>query len=118
MGFGDYVIEKALADVGAESWVALNFDDPEVAGGEATEITGTGYIRQLASFSDIANRSMWVIAPLSWQGLPQTRVTHVSGWTGQYGGSLQWSGPLPAPVRILEGKGYIIQANEIVLSFA
>lgn len=119
MGFSPERCTKWLQQIKDEgSWVSLHFDDPEAAGFYASELTGSGYVRKKAVFGDVSNKTMWVTGPLIWQGLPQGRITHVAGADAQFNGEIQWSCPLRAAVRILEGKGYSIQSNQIVLSFS
>jgi hypothetical protein len=117
MGFSPERCTRWLQEIIDEgSWVALCFDDPEAAG-IASELTGSGYVRKRARFSDISNKTLWVNHPLAWAGLPQSRLTHIAGYDAQFIGEIQWSCPLRSPARVLEGKGYTIPANQIVLSF-
>lgn len=118
MGFSPFTLNQVLQQIKAESWVSLHFDDPEVSGAGASEITGGGYGRVLGSFGAISNLAMYNNEALRWEGLPLSRITHLGGWNAEHKGDLQWSCLMIPARRVLEGKGITIGTEEIALSFA
>lgn len=118
MGFTAFTLGKALQDIKDECWVALHFDDPELAGAYASEINGGGYDRRPANFGEITNNHMWVTNNLRWEGLTLNLVAYLGGWDKHHNGNLQWTSELQPPQRILEGKGFVVPSDTIALSFS
>ncbi len=116
-GFTNYTVHNMLTEIKEECWVSLHFDDPNLAGAYASEITGGAYVREKAKFGDIGNRTMWLADDLKFNGLSLNRVTHLGGWNLQYKGDLLWACELNPPVRILEGKGFSVGKDDLALSF-
>jgi hypothetical protein len=117
MSFSDYQVHLWLAALDGY-WVALHFDDPLHAGAYASELSGDGYVRLQASFTDPANRTMWNENVLRFQGLSACVITHLGGWDAKTKGNLRWSIELPDPKRIVQGGGFTINTNELAISFA
>jgi hypothetical protein len=67
--FSDYQVNNWLKDY-AHCWVALHYDNPDIAGAYASEIFGGSYVRAAASFSDPTNRVTWNVTQAHFTGLP------------------------------------------------
>jgi hypothetical protein len=117
MSFTDYQVHLWLA-AQDKYWVSLHFDDPVHAGAYASELSGDGYVRQQASYTSPANRTMWNQNNMQFAGLPACVITHMGGWDAKTKGNLRWSIELPDPKRIIQGGGFTIVQGQLALSFA
>jgi hypothetical protein len=115
--FSDFQIERwlaSLADSGC--YLALHYDNPDVAGAYASEVFGGTYARTFADFTGVEGRTVWNTAAVKWSGLPAVVVTHVAGWDAANNGNLLWSSSLDSVVRIAQGNGFSLGARVIGLS--
>lgn len=117
MSFTDYRVHLWLAGMNG-GWVGLHFDDPIHAGAYASELSGDGYVRTQASFTEPANRTIWNTNAMQFAGLPACVVTHMGGWDAKTKGNLMWSIELPEPRRVIQGGGFSIVQGELAVSFA
>jgi hypothetical protein len=115
MGFSDYRINTWLGQLRG-IWIALHYDNPEVAGAYASELFSGSYARQAASLGPPSNRGIYVINDITFGGLPDTRITYLGGWDAQYSGNLEFSVILPAPIIAIAGSSKTFPANTIALS--
>lgn len=116
--FSDYQVHQWLAELTANCYVSLHFDSPLAGGAYASEFQGDGYTRVKALFSNPSNRSVWNYNPMRFSGLGAGLITWIGGWDAADGGNLLWADQLAESVRVLSGGGYMINAEDLVLSFA
>jgi len=117
MSFSDYQVHLWLGALNGY-YVGCHFDDPNHAGAYASEISGDGYVRTQAFFTEPSNRTMWNVNVFGFAGLPACVITHFSIWDAKTKGNLRGSIELPDPKRILQGGGFTIIAGDLALSFA
>ena len=110
-----YQAERWLADF-QQSWVAMHYDDPEVAGAYASEVFGGGYARAQAIFTTPSSRAIWNVDPITFAGFPSVTITHLGLWDQEIGGNYMASIALDVPVRLLAGKQVVYAPNAIAVS--
>ena len=113
--FSDYRIHLWLDDL-AVLWLALHFDDPNIAGAYASEVFGGSYSRVKATFSAPEGRVIFNDDTVEWTGLPTTKITHIAGWNSQYNGDMEYSVPLPKTVHMTAGKRYQVSSEMLAIS--
>lgn len=111
----DQVVHDLLQTIADKCYISLHFDSPRLAGAYASELSGSGYGRILATFTEPSSRTIWNTLPVAFSGLPQTRITHVGGWNEQINGDLLWSCEV-ATVNVLKGGGYGLNSRDIAIS--
>ena len=116
--FTDDQVHDWLSDIAVAGWVSMHYESPGIGGIGKAEISGGGYLRVQATFSDPANRSMWNTADIRFTGLRQNRLTHFGIWDSATGGMLRAYGELPEEKTVLDGQGYVIYAGKLALSVA
>jgi len=116
-GFSDYQINEWLAQV-RTGYLALHYDNPDIAGAYASEVFGGSYSRQQYTMTQPTNKGMLLLNPVIFTGLPSVLVIYVAGWDNVNGGNYRWSAPLPTPHTVLEGKTISIPAQTIGISLA
>jgi len=115
--FSDYQVQQWLTDASQDGyWLALHYDNPDIAGAYASEVFGGTYKRVRADFTSVDGRTIWNAGPVRWPGLPSIVITHVAGWDAQLNGNLLWYSSLDAVVRITQGSAWAVSANTIALS--
>lgn len=106
---------QAIAD---QSWVSLHNDNPALGGLDRAEISGGGYQRFKMKWSQPSNRAIWSLVDARFTGLVQTKLTYFGVWTGVTDQAwLRAYGELPNPVVILNGRGYVLHAGLLAISF-
>ena len=115
MGFSDYQHNLWLSQLNS-GWLALHFDNPEVAGAYSSEVFGGSYVRLPVDFSDPSSGVVFNSNDLTFPGLPSIVLTHVAGWDAKVNGNYLWSAALPTQQRILAGRSFTITAGTIALS--
>lgn len=115
--FSDEQVHLWLQDVADNAYVSLHYDTPGLAGADAAEISGGGYVRAKVAFSQPANRTIWSLADARFSGLLQNQITHFGVWNQKNQGRLMAYASLPERVTILNGWGYILHQGELALSF-
>lgn len=115
MGFSDYQHNLWLSQL-TTGWVALHYDNPDVAGAYASEVFGGSYARQKVLMTDPSSGVLFNSTAITFNGLPAVTVTHVAGWDAQVNGNYIWSALLPIPVRILAGRSLPLASGQIALS--
>jgi len=116
--FSAYQVEKWLSDLN-NTYAALHFDNPEVAGAYMSEISGGSYKRCKAQFTAPDNRSTWNSNDLAWTGLPgNVKLAFIAIWDAQVNGNYICSAPLDAVTRVAAGSSFRYAAGELALSFA
>ena len=118
MSLTAYSAEYLLKMIRDDCWISLHFDNPDLAGGQASEITGGGYSRLKASFGEISNRTMWLDDTLKFEGLRQTKITYIGGWTDKRGGNSLFFSELANPGRISDGGLWKLEEKKLVISIA
>lgn len=113
--FSEYRVNLWLADL-TTVYLALHFDDPNIAGAYASEVFGGSYSRVKATFSDPDGRVIFNESSIVWTGMPNTRVTHVAAWNKQYNGDLEYSVPLPKAVSVSAGKKFTVDSAMLAIS--
>ena len=63
------------------------------------------------------NRAIWSLVDARFTGLVQTKLVYFGVWNKQNKGFLRAYGELPNPVVILNGKGFILHAGLLAISF-
>lgn len=112
----DWQIEQWLESIREDIWVALHFDNPDVAGQYNSEVFGGGYHRQKASMTMPNNRAIWNSSAVVFNGLPTISITHVCAWDSQINGNLRFSVALDDPVRVVAGGQYSFGTATMALS--
>lgn len=106
---------QEIADAG---WVSLHYDNPSLGGVDRAELAGGGYQRFKMAFSQPNNRAIWSLVDARYTGLAQTKLTYYGVWSGPGDKAfLRAYGELPNPVVILAGKGYVLHAGLLAISF-
>jgi len=113
--FSDYRVNLWLQAL-AKPWLALHFDDPNIAGAYASEVFGGSYSRVQVVFSDPEGRVIFNESNVVWTGMPNTRITHVAAWSAQYNGDLEYSVPLPKAVSVTAGKKFQVDSAALAIS--
>lgn len=113
--FSAYQVEKWLAELN-NKWVALHYDNPEVAGAYTSEVFGGSYIRCRAQMTVPDGRATWNANNLSWIGLPAVRLLYLAFWDAQINGNYICSAPLDAEVRALAGSQFNYPAYSLAIS--
>src|SRR4029077_11757586 len=101
-----------------QSWVSLHNDNPALGGLDRAEISGGGYQRFKMQWSQPTNRAIWSLVDARFTGLTQNKLTYFGVWSGNTDKAwLRAYGELPNPVVILNGRGYILHAGLLAISF-
>ena len=106
-----------LQEIANNGWISLHFDNPALGGVDRAEISGAGYARFKMIWTQPNNRSIWSLNDARYTGLQQTKITYFGVWNAGVKGFLRAYGELPSPAMILNGKGYVLHAGLIVISF-
>lgn len=105
-----------LQDINDNGWISLHYESPALGGTDRGEIAGGGYKRFKMIFTQPNSRSIWSSVDARFTGLIQNKITYFGIWTHQYRGWLRAYGELPEPVVVLTGKGYVLNAHQLVVS--
>jgi hypothetical protein len=116
MFFTDMVVDQWLRDIVDQCYVALHFDNPDLAGAYASEIFGGAYKRTKVTFTPPESRATFNDSDITFKGLPAITITHIAGWDALINGNLLFFGPLPNPVKIQLGKTFTLSALDLSLS--
>lgn len=114
--FSDYQVEQWLSAYTSGCYLALHYDNPDVAGAYASEVFGGSYQRRKTTFTSPDGRTVLNLNAVKWTGLPAAIVTHVAGWDAQNNGNLLWSSSLDAVTRVTQGGGFMLGARVLALS--
>lgn len=106
-----------LQEISDNGWVSLHYDSPALAGEDRAEIAGGGYTRVKMVWKQPNNRSIWSSDDARFTGLMQTKITYFGVWDSQVKGMLRAYAELPEPAVVLNGKGYILHAETLAISF-
>jgi hypothetical protein len=120
MSDGSVTDEQAhtwLQDIADKGYVSLHYDSPALGGEDRAEIAGGGYQRFKMSFSQPNNRAIWSLVDARFTGLLQTKLVYFGIWDSLNKGMLRSYGELPEPAVVLTGKGYVLHAGLIAVSF-
>jgi hypothetical protein len=112
----DWQVEQWLAELSGDTWMALHFDNPDVAGAYNSELSGQGYARQKVTMGATANRAVWNSGAVIFAGLPASIITHICGWDAAVNGNLRFSIALPNPLRILAGSRQSFASGVLAVS--
>lgn len=112
----DWQTEEWLSSIMESTWMALHFDNPDVAGEWNSEVFGGGYVRQKAAMHQPNDRALWNSATVTFNGLPSVLITHVCGWTDQINGNMRFNIALPTPVRTISGGQYSFGPGTLAVS--
>jgi len=99
------------------SWVSLHYDSPALAGEDRAELAGGGYTRAKMVWKQPNNRSIWSQTDARFTGLMQTKITYFGVWDFQVKGMLRAYAELPEPAAVLNGKGFVLLAETLAVSF-
>lgn len=98
-------------------WISLHYNDPGLGTYQNYEVTGGSYTRKSATFSTPTGRTIWLTAPVQFNGLPAVNITHIGFWTDQYAGTLvAVATPPNAPIVITANGTFNIAQNDLALS--
>lgn len=120
MADGSVTDEQAntwLQDIAENGWISLHYDNPALNGTDRAEISGGAYQRYEMSWSQPSNRAIWSLVDARFTGLVQTRLVYFGVWNKATKGFLRAYGELTDPATVLTGKGYVLHAGMIVISF-
>ena len=120
MADGSITDEQAhrwLQEVVTSGWVSLHYDNPALAGVDRAECSGGGYLRVKMAWNQPNNRTIWSVYDARFNGLNQTKVLYFGVWDLQYKGFLRAYAELSEPAVVLQGKGYILHAGSVAISF-
>lgn len=106
-----------LQTIADQGWVSLHYDNPSLGGPERAEIAGGGYQRYKMIWSQPNNRAIWSLTDARFTGLMQTKVVCFGVWDQANQGMLRAYAELPVPAVVLNGKGYILHAGSLAVSF-
>jgi hypothetical protein len=118
----DAQVHRWLQDIADAGFVSLHYDTPALSGVDKAEISGGGYRRFKMKWSDPDNRAIWSLDDARFTGLVQSKITHFGIWNKLNKGSrsdtaiLMAYTELDVPVRVLNGKGFVIPAGQIAVS--
>ena len=110
------VIDDATGELSG-SWVSLHYDTPALGDEDKAEISGGGYQRFKMKWSQPNNRAIWSLVDARFTGLTQTKLVYFGVWSLKSKGLLRAYGELPAPVVVANGKGYVLHAGQLAISF-
>jgi hypothetical protein len=111
----DYLVEQWLKTL-SHSYLALHYDNPDVAGAYASEVFGAGYARQPVSMTIPSNRSSWNVTGIQFLGLPAITITHYALWDSLASGNYLAALELDAPIRVLSGKSLSLADHVVAIS--
>jgi len=120
MSDGSVTPEQAhlwLQEIADDGWVSLHYDSPSLGGADKGEIIGGGYVRFQMSWSQPTNLAIWSLVDARFTGLTQTKLVYFGIWSRKNQGILRAYGELPTPVVVLNGKGYVLHAGQLAVSF-
>ena len=120
MSNGSITDEQAhtwLQNIADSGWVSLHFDSPALGGPDKAEIAGGGYQRFKMIWNQPNNRAIWSLVDARFTGLTQNKLTYFGVWSAKNSGFLRAYGELPDPVVVLNGKGYVLHAGMLAISF-
>ena len=107
-----------LQQIADSGWVSLHYDNPSLGGVDRAELVGGGYQRVKMAWSQPSNRAIWSLVDARYAGLLQTKVVYFGVWNGNQASSfLRAYGELPEPKVVLNGKGFILHAGTLAVSF-
>ena len=113
-----------LQEIATNGWISLHYDNPTLGGPDASEISGGGYVRFKMIWTQPAGRAIWSQVDARFTGLVQTKVVYFGVWDAKQAkrangdlAMLRAYGELPEPVVVRSGKGYVLPARMIVISF-
>lgn len=106
-----------LQEIANAGWVSLHYDNPALGGDDKAEIGGGGYLRFKMIWSQPNNRAIWSLVDARYTGLVQNQITHFGIFSEQYQGFLRAYAELREPAMVLNGKGYVLNAGSVVVSF-
>jgi len=105
---------QQIADAG---WVSLHYDNPALGDAGRAELSGGGYQRFRMTWSQPNNRAIWSLQDARYTGLLQTKVVYFGVWDKQVKGMLRAYAELGEPKTVLNGKGFILHAGTLAVSF-
>lgn len=114
----DQQVHLWLQEIADSGWISLHYDSPALGGADRAEISGGGYQRFKMLWSQPNNRAIWSLVDARFTGLTQCKLTYYGVWSGSTDQAwLRAYGELPNPVVILNGRGYILHAGLLAISF-
>lgn len=113
----DEQVTTWLQDIADNGWLSLHYDNPALNGIDRAEITGGGYQRFQMHWSQPSNRAIWSLVDARFTGLVQNKLTYFGVWNKATKGFLRAYGELTDPVTVINGKGYVLHAGMVVISF-
>lgn len=113
----DFLVDKWLNELTSNTYAALHYDNPDVAGAYSSEVFGGSYARVKLSMTTSANRAIWNAGTITFTGLPTVSITHLGIWNAAINGDLLYSSPLPTPLRVQTGSRQAFPAGILAFSF-
>jgi hypothetical protein len=117
IAMGDPIITTGKVTGYTGSWVSLHHDNPALAGVDRAEVSGGGYQRFKMAWNMPNNRTIWSLVDARYNGMMQTKVTYFGVWNLQNQGFLRAYAELSEPAVVLQGKGFILHAGTVAISF-
>jgi hypothetical protein len=110
----------------AEFFALITGDTPKLAlytsnpgpANTGTELAGGSYGRQAISFSAVVSATIKNDAPVVFNGMPSSVVTHWGIFDATSGGNLLAYGPLTTEITSEVGDNAVVNEEDIVITFA
>jgi hypothetical protein len=110
----DWQVGQFIAQLlSGKQYVSLHRAYPGIGSPTDTEIPGSSYSRQPATFIAVGARAIRTTTLLSWPSLSETVVTHLGIWDNSHGGNLRAVITLVNPVYVAEGGTYQLAAGDL-----
>jgi hypothetical protein len=113
----DEQAHKWLQEIAEDGWVSLHYDTPALGGVDRAEVVGGGYKRYPMSWTQPTNRAIWSLEDARYGGLMQTKIVYFGVWDKRHKGFLRAYAELPEPRMVANGKGLILHAGTLAISF-
>ena len=113
----DEQAHRWLQEIADNGWVSLHYDNPALAGEDRAELAGGAYVRVKMIWKQPNNRAIWSAIDARFIGLMQTKISYFGVWDAGVKGFLRAYAELPEPAVVLNGKGYILHAETLAVSF-
>jgi hypothetical protein len=116
----DEQVHRWLQQIADNGWVSLHYENPGLGGVDRSEVVGGGYQRYKMAWSQPMNRAIWSLVDARFTGLLETKISYFGVWSRKVPGPddfLRAYAELPQPRTVLNGKGFILHAGTLAVSF-
>lgn len=121
MEFGrvtNVMVNRWLAEfTSIDAYISLHSSNPDMDDPFLSEISGGAYARVSTKFGPAgSSRAVWNTRAITFVNLPSSLLVYAGIWETPFGGDMLGSTPLAKAVRITNGAGYSIGANNLVIA--